>query len=497
MACIKSILLLGWLCGCGGIARAGSAPPNIIFVLADDLSAKDLAVYKPDNPHGIKLPFVERMAREGVMFQTAWSTPMCGPSRAMLHTGKYPFKQGYFENQVMPEIHFFRNPRHRTLGPVMKQAGYVNGWFGKVHHGGLPEEYGFDEYCIARWWEGHDGPHQFQEKPTDPEHMYAASWHWHPGMVANGKGIATTPEDFGPEIEVRQMLEFVSRHKEKPFFIYWPTVLPHMAHLPDVPMDQPGSWYFPAVPALDGQGRPTGGKVAGSLESNMRYLDAKLKQIAAHLEAEGLLDNTLVFLAADNGTPGYGKSRFESEVALRVPFLVWGPGRVKPRGASPVLVDFSDILPTLAELGGAAVPSDVCGHSFAPYLAGQPFTPRDWIFMQFNNARWLRDGRWLLDGYGRFYDCGDGRDESAGWGALEERRPLGSAGPKNPDVGYRDVTESRDSEVVAARRRFERILEKLPGPDYDDPETRDAWKSFRKRRPPVQVVQPDYLRTDG
>ncbi len=481
----------GAVLGCGAVqGHAAAVPPNIIFVMADDISAKDLAVYNPDNPHGIRLPFVERMAKEGVMFQTAWSAPMCGPSRAMLQTGKYPFKTGYFENQVEPEVPFYRNPRHRILGPVMKQAGYVNGWFGKVHHGGNPEEYGFDEYCITRRWEGHNGPHQFQIRPDSDEHMYAVSWYWHPGLVANGKGIPTTPADFGPEIEMRQMLEFISRHKKKPFFIYWPSNLPHMEHCPDVPMNQPGSWYFADVPDLDAAGNPTGGKVEGSLASNMQYLDAKLKQIAAHLEAEGLLENTLIFLTGDNGTPGYGKSRFESEVALRVPFIVWGPGRVKPRGASPVLIDFTDIFPTLAELAGGEAPGDLCGHSFAPYLTGQPFTPRDWIFMQFNNARWLRDRRWLLDGNGRFYDCGDGRDETAGWGALEPLKPLGSAGPKDPDAGYRDVSETLDSGVVDTRKQVEKILEKLPGPDYNDPETKAAWGKFRKR---INVYRPSYL----
>jgi arylsulfatase A len=73
--------------------KAESAPvkPNIIFILADDISAKDLRCY---NSNGIELPFIEKMAAEGIQFQTAWAAPVCGPSRAMLHTGKYPFKQG-------------------------------------------------------------------------------------------------------------------------------------------------------------------------------------------------------------------------------------------------------------------------------------------------------------------------------------------------------------------------------------------------------------------
>jgi arylsulfatase A-like enzyme len=225
----------------------------------------------------------------------------------------------------------------------------------------------------------------------------------------------------------------------------------------------------------------------------MQFLDRKLELIVNRLDELGILDNTIIMVAGDNGTPGYGKGKFESEVGPHVPFIVWSPKLVKQRGHSPVLVDFSDILPTLAELGGAEVPKGIDGHSFAPYLKGQAFEPREWIFLGYDNARWLRDGRWLLDGYGRFYDCGSIRDESTGYGVLPPPAPLGSNGPKDPNIGYRDVSESRDPEIIAARKRFETILKDLPLPDYNDPETKKAWKKFRANKPPVKVFRPDYL----
>lgn len=482
----------GMLAG-GTVCYAAADRPNIIFVLADDISAKDLAVYKPDNPYGIKLPMIEKMAREGVLFQTAWASPVCGPSRAMLHTGKYPYKTGYFENQVEPETPLWRDPRHTLVGKVLQSAGYVNAWYGKIHFGGTPVSYGFDEYCTTQWWDGYDGPHQAPEARDSAGPMYSISWYWHPGLLADGKGVPTTPEDFGPQIESERLLDFISRHKDKPFFVYWPSNLPHKAHKPGISMAAPASWFNPDVPECDAQGRPTGKKIAGSLTSNMQFLDQKLTLMAQRLEELGILNNTIIMIAGDNGTPGYGKGRFESEVALRVPFIVWGPGLVKQTGASPVLVDFTDILPTLAELGGAKIPEGVSGHSFADYLLGKPFIPRKSIFMQFDNARWLRDQRCLLDGNGRFYDCGDGRDETDGWGVLEEGQPLGSAGPKNPGVGYKDVTESREVSVITERRRVEENSRQFPGPDYDDPETRAAWKSLRNVKPPVKVFSPDYL----
>jgi hypothetical protein len=94
--------------------------------------------------------------------------------------------------------------------------------------------------------------------------------------------------------------------------------------------------------------------------------------------------------------------------------LVVGGGPVKPRGSSEVLVDFTDFWPTFAQLAGYRGPMTTDGHSFAPYLLGEPFDPRETIQMAMNNARWVRDKDWLLDGRGRFYDTrgAANRDES-------------------------------------------------------------------------------------
>jgi len=117
-------------------------------------------------------------------------------------------------------------------------------------------------------------------------------------------------------------------------------------------------------------------------------------------------------------------------------------------GRSDVLVDLTDILPTLADLASATIPDGhaVDGQSFAPLLLGENFEGREWIFSYLGEARFLRDKHWLLDGLNNFWYCGDHRDES----------------------GYVNVTYDTSPEVVAAKQQFVEWLEDLPKPTEDE-----------------------------
>lgn len=309
--------------------------------------------------------------------------------------------------------------------------------------------------------------------------MYGVSWYWHPGLVRNGEGVPTTLEDFGPDLELNHLLEFSAVERDKPFIAYWATNLPHKAH-EEIAGSPEGRWYYTDVPELDKQGKPTGGRVPGTLASNMQYLDHLLGRLREGLAKQGRTKDTIIFFSSDNGTADVrgrnsfmDKNSYDRDNAIRVPLVVGG-GPVKPRGSSDVLVDFTDFWPTFAQLAGYRGPMNTDGHSFAPYLLGAPFTPRETIQMAMNNARWVRDKDWLLDGRGRFYD---------------------TQGAANRDE-YRDVSESTDQEVIAARKRFETYLEKIPLPDENDPATRRAWQSFRAmpQGKPVDVFRPGYLR---
>jgi arylsulfatase A-like enzyme len=204
----------------------------------------------------------------------------------------------------------------------------------------------------------------------------------------------------------------------------------------------------------------------------MRYLDHLLGRLRDGLAAQGLADDTVVLFLADNGTANKDKGSYRRDDAIRVPFVVGG-GPVKPRGTSGVLVDFTDLWPTCAQLAGHRGKANSDGHSFAAYLLAEPFTPRKTIRMAMNNARWVRDKNWLLDGIGRFYD---------------------TRGAANRDQ-YRDVSTSGDPEVIDARKRFEAELQKMPLPDETEPNTAVKWKAFRASPAGarIDVFRPPYL----
>jgi arylsulfatase A len=430
---------------------------NVILIMADDVSAKEFSLYEPKN---ISTPNLDRMGRDGMYFRTAWATPICSPSRALIMTGKYASKTKIYHNNIKPES-FNLGRDHLTFGELLKTAGYQTAFVGKVQmEGDIHQEYGFDETYEWADWDGFDGPVEIWDKTKGPfpDGMWPGrtSRYWHPAIKINGEAQKTGPQDYGPDILVDHILSFVSRNKKQPFFVYYPMLLPHKSW--DFERKQSG--YIP-VPVRDESGKWTGKKSEPTLKSNVQYMDYLVNRIKEHVIREGLAENTVIMYTGDNGTDGYGKCWVAQERGPRVPFIVWGPGVVKKTGASDALMDFSDVLPTLADLAGVSVPSseNVDGVSFLPVLRGDCSSAREWILSYYGPWRMIRTQRWLLDGRGRFFDCGELRDEQ----------------------GYRDVTDSDDPEVAAAKERLQSILDKrFPLDDFEsDPVISAKWKKVR------------------
>jgi len=421
--------------------------------MADDCSAKEFSCYGNETIH---TPRLDRLASTGVRFKTCWCTPICSPTRAEIMTGRYGFRTQWFHNNLKTRDPLCKN--NLTIGQVMKKAGYATAIAGKWQLPGNQAQHGFDEFCM--WLGGHGLWKSMRPRFRGPVEQEGHSLpgrparYWHPAVVRDGKLLDTTDSDYGPDMFADFIDDFIGRHRDGPFFVYYPMCLPHKSW----DFDRDRSGYLPP-PELDKNGQKTGRRGKPTLRANVECIDRLVGRIVDNLEARGLRRDTVLFFTCDNGTSGYGKGRIEQERGPRVPMIVNGPGRVKPIGPCGELIDFSDILPTLAELGGAELPADYVldGRSFAPLLLGKPFQGREWVFSYYAVHRFLRDGRWLFDGQSRFYDCGDQRDEK----------------------GYEDVTESRTPEVIAARQRFVKILESLPPPPEH---MQEAWRQRKQKK---------------
>ena len=432
-------LLLGMVYGT--TLTAEERHPNIILVLADDLGAQELSCYGSERH---KTPNLDRMADEGVRFETFFSHPLCTPARLSLMTGQYGFRNGYLGMHdaafLPPESSPQRDiAQHFTHAKLLQGAGYKTAHVGKWQLSGrLPSlvyEAGFDEYRMWAYDENlpPDIRHRGQDGQVGIRQARGGDTrYWWPCLMENGAYVPTEVSDFGPDLFHDFVVDFARRHKDQPFFISYNSVLTHGPRVPTPDPNQPGERW------------PAG------LKSNLEYLDHLMGRLLAALETEGLAQNTIVLFLGDNGTGGEGKGEVR-ERGARVPCIVRGPG-VTPGIVSRALADVTDILPTLAEWAGVTLPNDRVfdGQSLVPLLRGDRQTHREWIYSHLDDGRILRDSRWLLEidpsveGKLReqFFDCGECRNGTE----------------------YKDVTASRDPEVLSARARFAKILASIPEP---------------------------------
>ncbi len=415
--------------------------PNVMVILCDDIGAHELSLYgHPEH----KTPNLDELGQAGIWFTTGYSTPICHPTRFQIMTGQYAHHNGVY--------HFPGRPggppsntgpddiaSHLTFGKLFQQAGYATAHAGKWQlsgeHPTLIYECGFDEYCMWAYKQNlpqgvkHDGA--WEGKPGTKTCRY-----WHPSVVKNGEYLDTDDNSYGPDIYSDFLLDFIGRNQDKPFFVYYPMALTH------------GQFFTTPDTTKTLEDRFTNDKNK-NWQANVEYTDKIIGKLVAGLKKLGRRENTLIIFVGDNGTGGNGKGR-TTEMGVRVPFIVNGPGLVKAVGQCRELVDVSDIVPTICDVAGIQLPQDhiIDGVSFAPYLRGELTPLRQWIYAPLGGQRVVRTKRWLLENnsprsFGQLYDCGQSRD----------------------GTGYKEVTDSGDAEVAAARALMKKILADKPVPD--------------------------------
>ncbi|MBL7222412.1 MAG: sulfatase-like hydrolase/transferase [Candidatus Brocadiae bacterium] len=427
---------------------AADRPPNLIVIMADDLGAKELGCYgHPEH----KTPHLDQLSRTGVVFKTCFTAPICHPTRFEIMTGQYGCHNGvlHFAGRrggPKPSDPAEQIVNHITFAQVLKPKGYATAHAGKWQLSGkvptLVTETGFDEYCMWAYknnlppsvehtggWEGRVGG--------------KTSRFWHPSIVQNGKYRPTKPDDYGPDIFTNFAIDFATRNKHKPFFIYYPMAFTHAPYYTTPDTTKSPDDRFKHLKA--------------NFQCNVEYMDKLVGRIVAAVEKLGLRDRTIIFFTGDNGTGGSGKGQV-TELGARVPMIVNCPGTVKQRPPTDELVDTADVMPTLADFAGAAVPKDrpIDGRSIAPFLRGAADATKEWVFAYLADGRILRTKRWLLERntprrFGRLFDCGTSRD----------------------GTDYKDVTDSTAPEVAAIKKKFAAILAKLPAPDLPPPKPKD------------------------
>jgi arylsulfatase A-like enzyme len=368
--------------------------PNVIVIMADDLGYECLGC---NGGESYQTPHLDQLARTGVRFTHCFVNPLCTPTRVALMTGRYNFRN-YERFGSLPEREF-------TFGHMMQDAGYATCIAGKWQlegeSGTTPDRAGFDEYYMY-------GGYPY----ADPD-IKDNNWE----RVEHKKG------EYGPDLCVDYLCDFLDRRSEEPFFIYYAEHLPHFYFTPT-----------PDSPAWESENRLA--RDDKYFTDMVEYMDKLVGRIVGKLEDLGVRENTLILFLGDNGThpsqnsqfrgkPFRGGKSFLTNAGTHVPLIVNWKGRVEGGRVLDDLVDPTDFFATIAEATGAkprTPPGDgvIDGVSFLPRVMGAQEPARDWVLVEYinefrkfgpqqrlafpgNEGRYVRDHRWKL------YDAGKSR----------------------------------------------------------------------------------------
>ena len=400
----------------------------------------------------------------------------CFTSVCVLLTGRYLLRSGFtlHHDAALYGGGGLDPAREVAFARPFRDAGYATGISGKWQINNLYDEpdvlrrHGFDEHLV---WPGSidsnrvgaAGMEKFRALVRAEAHEELASFnrniesrYWDPVLIRNGHR-ETHPGKFGPDVLQSFALDFLRRHRDGPFLLYYPMVLTHGK-----------SFVEPVVPTpLNlSTNRPHHEMFADML----RYADKLVGELVKTLDDLKLRDNTLVFVASDNGTEKELTARRNgrdvrgglytlTEAGGDVMLLANNP-KLIPGGRTLPLADFSDVLPTLCEFVGIPLPKNrvLDGRSFAAMLRGEPRAkpPREWIFNQYHTTRVVRDTRFKLYSDGRLFDANADPDE------------------------VHDLAANATPKAAAAREQLRQVLASLP-PDSPPPFPLRSLSGFKIR----------------
>ncbi len=399
---------------------------NVILIMADDIGYE---AYGAFGGTSYQTPVLDRIAAEGMLFNHAYSNPVCAPSRVKIMTGLSNVRN-YVSFSILRKT-------EKTFGHMMQGAGYrtaiAGKWqlYGAEHYedmirakGSLPKDAGFDRHAL--WQVAKSG-----------------SRYWGPTITIDGELKRFGEDVYGPDIYTQFLLDRMDEYKDEPFFLYYPMALVH----------------WPFVPTPDSADRH-GTDQQQNFADMVAYMDKLIGRIVDKAEELGIADRTLILMTGDNGTYGGGSPAHQSiqsrigdgvivggkgkttDAGTRVGLFAYQPGTVPAGKVSNDLIDFADFLPTIADATGATPLRPTDGRSFLPQLQGQRGNPRETIYV-YNWPRpekgqpraFVRNQRWKLYSDGRLFDIKND---------VQEERPL---------IG---------AKTVAIRNELQAALDRMP-----------------------------------
>ena len=350
--------------------------PNIIYILADDLGIGNVSCYGSDK---YKTNNIDKLASGGTRFTQAFTAALCGPSRALIMTGRYAFRNGSTNQDACMKMPI----AELRLAQTFKAAGYATSAIGKWGQlPGEPNEAGFDDYLRF------NGSGFYWNKNKSKGGAYRA----------NGKELKLGEKEYMPDLMHNQAVSFIKKNQTKPFFLYYSMVHVH------------------------GDIQPTPDSAADSKDlysDNILYMDKLVGKLVAELDTLKLRENTLIIFMGDNGT-AKGQDKLSTiggrnvsgvkgsmlECGGLVPMIANWPGKTPAGKVSANLVDSTDFLPTFADLIGTKLPENVIfdGNSLAPQLRGEEGKKRQFVYNQLASMWYVRNAGWKLNQLGELYD---------------------------------------------------------------------------------------------
>jgi len=399
--------------------KAAPLKPNIVYIIADDLGYGDLSCYGQTL---FSTPNIDKMAEGGMLFTQHYAgTTVCAPSRSSLmtgqHTGHTPIRGN---KEWKPEGQWPIPDSTFTMAEMLKDAGYVTGAFGKWGLGypgseGDPNMQGFDEFY------GYN--------------CQRLAHNYYPGHLWDNQTKVILEENTGdkfvqyaPKIIHERALQFIENNNPgvsgKPFFLFYPNVIPHAELLlPEENLAEfrgkfePEKAYKGAEPGDNGFRNGSYGTQPEShaaFAAMVTLLDTQVGEIMAKLTELGLEKNTLVIFTSDNGPhmeggadPDYfnsngplkGYKRDLYEGGIRIPMVAFWDGKIVAGTRTDHISAFWDVMPTVAEMAGVDAPKNIDGISFLPTLLGENQREHDYLYWEFHEQggkKALRKDDWKL-----------------------------------------------------------------------------------------------------